>query len=82
MFGPGWNHMVDVYEPAAQDPVIGNAWKTAPVQFEVCGVMQDWYDRGFDIDLILRKGLEWHCRSSTPARRRSQPRGDHAWTSF
>jgi hypothetical protein len=60
MFGPGWNHMVDVYEPAAQDPVIGNAWKTAPVQFEVCGVMQDWYDRGFDIDLILRKGLEWH----------------------
>ena len=22
--------------------------------------MQDWYDKGFDIDLILRKGLEWH----------------------
>jgi len=60
MFGPGWNHMKDVYEPAARDPVIGNAWKTGPVQFEVCGVMQDWYDRGFDIDLILRKGLEWH----------------------
>ena len=60
MFGPGWNHMENVYGPAAQDPVIGNAWKTGPVQFEVCGVMQDWYDRGFDIDLILRKGLEWH----------------------
>ena len=37
-----------------------NAWKNAPVQFEVCGVMQDWYDKGFDIDLILRQGLEWH----------------------
>jgi hypothetical protein len=61
MFGPGWNHMENVYGPAAQDPVVGNAWKTGPVQFEVCGVMQDWYDRGFDIDLILRKGLEWHA---------------------
>jgi len=60
MFGPRWNHMNDVYEPAARDPLVGNAWKSAPVQFEVCGQMQDWYDRGFDIDLILRKGLEWH----------------------
>ena len=61
MFGPHWNHMKHVYEPAARDLVIGNAWKTGPVQFEVCGVMQDWYDRGFDIDLILSKGLEWHA---------------------
>jgi len=30
------------------------------VQFEVCGVMQDWYDLGFDIDRILQKGLDWH----------------------
>lgn len=61
MFRPDWNHMENVYAPAARDPVIGNAWKTGPVQFEVCGVMQDWYDRGFDIDLILRKGLQWHA---------------------
>jgi Domain of unknown function (DUF4832)/Beta-galactosidase len=61
MFGPNWNHMDHVYEPAAQDPVIGNAWKHGPVQFEVCGVMQDWYDKGFDIDRILKKGLEWHA---------------------
>jgi hypothetical protein len=60
MFSPTWNHMVDVYEPAARNPVVGNAWKTAPVQFEVCGVMQDWFDRGFDIDRILQKGLDWH----------------------
>jgi hypothetical protein len=61
MFGPNWNHMEHVYEPVARDPVTGSAWKTGPVQFEVCGVMQDWYDKGFDIDLILRKGLEWHA---------------------
>jgi hypothetical protein len=23
--------------------------------------MQDWYDKGFDIHLTLRKGLEWHA---------------------
>ena len=32
----------------------------APVQFEVCGIMQNWYDRGFDIDRILQKALDWH----------------------
>jgi hypothetical protein len=60
VFGYGWNHMEDLYEGTAQDPIIGAAWKTAPVQFEVCGVMQDWFELGFDIDTILAKGLEWH----------------------
>lgn len=60
MFSASWNHMEDLYGPAAEDPVVGNAWRTAPVQFESCGVMQDWYDRGFDIDLILQRGLDWH----------------------
>ncbi|HEY6084682.1 MAG TPA: DUF4832 domain-containing protein [Nitrospira sp.] len=59
-FGPDWNHMRDAYEPVLQDPVIAGAWKRGPVQFEVCGVMQDWYDKHFDIDAILKKGLEWH----------------------
>jgi hypothetical protein len=59
-FGPDWNHMDDTYQAASEDPLIGNAWKTAPVQFEACGVMQDWYDAGYDIDRILAKGLEWH----------------------
>jgi hypothetical protein len=60
MFDPTWNHMVDVYGPIVQNPVTGNAWQAGPVQFEVCGVMQDWSDLGFDIDLILQKGLDWH----------------------
>jgi hypothetical protein len=59
-FAPDWNHMEDVYEPIVQNPLAGNAWRAAPVQFEVCGVMQDWYDLGFDIDAILQKGLDWH----------------------
>ena len=60
LFGPTWNHMEHAYPPVLQDPVIERAWKNAPVQFEVCGVMKNWHDRGFDIDLILAKGLEWH----------------------
>ena len=59
-FKPDWNHMDNVYGPKVRNPVVGNAWKTAPVQFEVCEDMQHWYDRGFDIERILQKGLEWH----------------------
>jgi hypothetical protein len=60
MFSPKWNHMVQAYEPTLRNPTVAGAWKKGPVQFEACGVVQDWYDRGFDIDLILRKGLDWH----------------------
>lgn len=59
-FGPEWNHMEHAYAPVLEDRSVADAWKRGPVQFEVCGVMQDWYDKGFDIDLILGKGLEWH----------------------
>jgi hypothetical protein len=59
-FGPRWNHMINAYPPSLSDAAVADAWKHAPVQFEICGVMQDWYDLGFDIDLILQKGLEWH----------------------
>jgi hypothetical protein len=59
-FGPTWNHMEHAYTRVLEDPAIESAWKNAPVQFEVCGVIQDWYEKDFDIDLILKKGLEWH----------------------
>ena len=59
-FRPDWNHMDNVYRPAVRKPAVGNAWNKAPVQFEVCEYIQNWYDRGFDIDRILQKGLDWH----------------------
>ncbi len=59
-FGQAWNHMEHGYAPVVRNPVVGEAWKRGPVQFEVCGYIQDWYDRGFDLDRILEKGLEWH----------------------
>ena len=61
MFSSRSNHMDHVYGPAVQDPLIGNAWKSGPVHLEVCYFMQDWYERGYDIDKILSKALEWHA---------------------
>lgn len=83
-FSSTWNHMEHAYTPVLQDPMIEQAWKTAPVQFEVCGVMQDWHDKGFDIDLILKKGLEWHVSvlnaKSSPIPTEWRPRVDEFLT--
>ncbi|WP_172834156.1 DUF4832 domain-containing protein [Nitrospira japonica] len=59
-FRSDWNHMDHVYARKLRDPVVAEAWKHGPIEFEVCGVMQDWIDKGFNLDLILQKGLEWH----------------------
>jgi hypothetical protein len=79
-FGPDWNHMEHGYASVLEDPIIADAWKRGPVQFEVCGVMQDWYDKHFDIDLILKKGLEWHVSvlngKSSPVPEAWRPRID------
>jgi hypothetical protein len=61
MFSATWNHMDHAYGPALQDPVIGNAWKRAPVHLEVCYYIKNWYEWGYDIDKILPKALEWHA---------------------
>ena len=83
-FGPTWNHMEHAYASVLQDPVIERAWMNAPVQFEVCGVMQDWYEKDFDIDLILKKGLEWHVSvlnaKSSPIPTEWRPRVDEFLT--
>jgi hypothetical protein len=52
--------MEHAYPPVLEDPVIADAWKRGPVQMEVCGYIHEWYERGFDLDRILNKGLEWH----------------------
>jgi hypothetical protein len=61
MFHSDWNHMEHAYGVAVQDPVIGGAWQRGPVHLEVCYYMKDWYERGYDIDKILLKALEWHA---------------------
>jgi hypothetical protein len=59
-FRPDWNHMEHAYDPVLKEPTVANAWKQGPVQMEVCGYIHEWYERGFDLERILEKGLEWH----------------------
>lgn len=57
----GWNHMKGVYPQAMQAANAFNAWKDGPVALETCWTMDEWYQRGWDIDYILNKALEWHA---------------------
>ncbi len=57
----GWNHMKGVYPQALEASKAYDAWKNGPVALETCWTMDDWYKRGWDIDYILGKALEWHA---------------------
>lgn len=51
-WGAGWTHMEDYYPgmidaATAQDPTFADLWQHAPIQLEICGVMQDWHDFGW-----------------------------------
>ncbi|HYE06237.1 MAG TPA: carbohydrate-binding protein [Planctomycetota bacterium] len=59
IFGTTWNHMVWQYPRTLAMPEVADSWRSAPTCFEICGVMDQWVAKGFDIDLILAKGLEW-----------------------
>ena len=55
-----WNHMYDCYPRELCECEGQDAWRTAPVVFETCGVPMTWYEKGFDIDFILQQGLKYH----------------------
>ena len=57
----GWNHMKGVYPQALQAANAYNSWKNGPVALETCWTMDEWYKRGWNIDYILSKALEWHA---------------------
>ena len=57
----GWNHMKGVYPKALQAANAYDAWKNGPVALETCWTMDEWFARGWDIDYILNKALEWHA---------------------
>jgi hypothetical protein len=59
----GWNHMKGVYPQAIAGAKAANSWKNGPVALETCWTMDEWFQRGWDIDYILSKALEWHANS-------------------
>ncbi len=58
-----WHHMTDIYPQRMIEGGMQEAWKKAPVSFEVCWVVQHWYDMGWDIDYIIDQSLKWHISS-------------------
>ncbi len=57
---PGWSHMLDYYPRTLVQTGLQDAWRTAPVSLEACGVMQTWKNYGWNLDYILDQALKWH----------------------
>jgi len=55
-----WCHMYDLYPQGIIYGEAVDAWRTAPVVFEVCGVMGRWHERGWDADYIFDQAVKWH----------------------
>lgn len=58
-----WSHMLDFYPENICNFEMEDAWKKAPVVFEACWHMNDWYLQGWDIDYIVDESLKWHISS-------------------
>lgn len=61
--GERWSHMLDFYPENIVNFQMSEAWKKAPVVFEACWHMNDWYLQGWDIDYIIDESLKWHISS-------------------
>ena len=61
--GERWSHMLDFYPQNIVNFQMGDAWREAPVVFEACWHMNDWYIEGWDIDYIIDESLKWHISS-------------------
>lgn len=61
--GERWSHMLDFYPQNIVNFQMGDAWRDAPVVFEACWHMNDWYIEGWDIDYIIDESLKWHISS-------------------
>lgn len=61
--GDKWSHMLDFYPQNIENFGMGKAWMKAPVVFEACWHMNDWYIQGWDIDYIIDESLKWHISS-------------------
>jgi len=58
-----FNHMFDRYPQQIIAFGVQDCWKTAPVSWESCWVLNWWYDNGYDLDYIIEQSLSWHLSS-------------------
>ncbi len=80
-YGNEWSHMLDFYPQNIVNFGMKDAWKQAPVVFEACWHMNDWYLQGWDIDYIVEESLKWHISSynskGTPVPEAWRPSVEH-----
>lgn len=65
---PGdWNHMFDYYPQTIIQYEMEDAWKKAPVSFEICGTFQRWEEReGYGLEEaehVFDQSLKWKISS-------------------
>ena len=63
----GWTHMYDFYPQTIVKTGMEDAWKKAPVSFEICGIFNTWKDRENytteEVQYIFDQALKWHASS-------------------
>jgi hypothetical protein len=68
----GWTHMYDYYPQTIAEYKMQDAWKKAPVSFEICGFFDTWNtgkgftDKGYSdqqVRYIIDQSLKWHMSS-------------------
>ena len=63
----GWTHMYDYYPETIIEYNMQDAWKTAPVSFEICGFFDTWNTgQGYSneqVKYIIDQSLKWHISS-------------------
>jgi hypothetical protein len=63
----GWTHMYDYYPQTIVEYNMQDAWKKAPVSFEICGFFDTWNTgQGYSdeqVRYIIDQSLKWHLSS-------------------
>lgn len=63
----GFAHMYDLYPQRIHDCGVKDAWKRAPLSFEICGTFLRWKEKqGYsrqDVKYIFNESLKWHISS-------------------
>ena len=63
----GFAHMYDLYPQRIDKCGVKDAWKSAPLSFEICGTFSRWKERQkynrHDVEYIFNQALKWHISS-------------------